>query len=86
MRLGTGELLVVLAVVLLVFGPNKLPQLGDALGKGIRAFKRASAVDEPPATADAEAPRALAAATPGVRPAPAVRAGEAAPVNGTIDK
>lgn len=40
MRLGFGEMLVVLTIALLVFGPTKLPQLGDALGKGLRNFKR----------------------------------------------
>jgi sec-independent protein translocase protein TatA len=33
---------VILVVALVVFGPSKLPQLGEALGKGIRNFKRAS--------------------------------------------
>jgi len=42
MRLGFGEILVILVVVLLVFGPNKLPQLGEALGKSIRNFKKAT--------------------------------------------
>jgi len=42
MRLGFGEILVILVIALLVFGPTKLPQLGDALGKGIRNFKKAS--------------------------------------------
>ncbi len=45
MRLGTGEILVVLVVLLLVFGVNKIPQLGDALGKGIRNFRKASTTD-----------------------------------------
>ncbi len=49
MRLGMGEILIILVVVLLVFGPNKLPQLGDALGKGIRNFKKASNEEEPAA-------------------------------------
>jgi sec-independent protein translocase protein TatA len=35
------ELLLILAVVLLVFGANKLPQLGAGLGQGIRSFKKA---------------------------------------------
>ncbi len=47
MRLGFGEMLAVLVVVLLVFGPSKLPQFGDALGKGIRNFKKAASEDEP---------------------------------------
>lgn len=42
MRLGFGEILVILVIALLVFGPSKLPQLGDALGKGIRNFKKAT--------------------------------------------
>ena len=41
MHLGMGEMLVILLIALLVFGPSKMPQLGDALGKGIRNFKRA---------------------------------------------
>ena len=41
--LGFGELLVLLAIVLIVFGANKLPQLGDGLGRAIKNFKRAAA-------------------------------------------
>jgi len=36
-----SHLLVILLIVLLVFGPSKLPQLGGALGKTIRDFKKA---------------------------------------------
>ncbi len=39
MELGMGELIVVFLVVLLLFGANKLPQLGEGLGKAIRSFK-----------------------------------------------
>jgi len=42
-----GELIIVLIVVLLVFGANKIPQLGDGLGKAIRNFKKG--VKEDPA-------------------------------------
>ena len=42
MGLRLPELLIILVVLLLVFGANKIPQLGDALGKGIRNFKKAS--------------------------------------------
>ena len=38
--IGIWELLVLLAVMLLVFGPKKLPQIGRGLGEGIRNFKR----------------------------------------------
>ena len=42
MGLGMGELLIVLVIVLLVFGATKLPQIGEALGKSIKNFRRAS--------------------------------------------
>lgn len=41
MRLGMGEVVVILVIALLVFGPNRIPQLGDSLGKGLRSFKKA---------------------------------------------
>ncbi len=41
-RLGTQELLVVFALVILVFGPRKLPEIGRSLGKGLREFKDAT--------------------------------------------
>lgn len=47
MDLGVPELIIILVVVLVFFGPGKLPQIGDALGKSIRSFKRASQTDEP---------------------------------------
>jgi sec-independent protein translocase protein TatA len=37
--LGTGELVVILVIVVFVFGVNKIPQLGRGLGEGIRNFK-----------------------------------------------
>lgn len=41
------HLLVILVIVLIIFGPGKLPQLGEGLGKGIRSFKKAlSGVDK----------------------------------------
>ncbi len=39
--IGFPELLVILVVCLLIFGPGKLPEIGEALGKGIRDFQRA---------------------------------------------
>jgi sec-independent protein translocase protein TatA len=39
-KLGMGELLVILVIVLVLFGANKLPQLGKGLGEGIRSFKK----------------------------------------------
>jgi len=40
MRLGFGEILVILALALLFFGPSKLPQLGSSLGEAIRGFRK----------------------------------------------
>ncbi|MBZ2171535.1 twin-arginine translocase TatA/TatE family subunit [Nitratidesulfovibrio sp. SRB-5] len=40
--IGIQELLVVLVLVLLVFGANKLPEIGGGLGRAIRNFKRAT--------------------------------------------
>ena len=39
MNLGVPELLIVLAIVLLLFGYSRLPQLGKGLGQGIRNFR-----------------------------------------------
>ncbi len=40
--LGLPELLVILAIVILIFGANRLPELGRGIGKGIRNFKDAT--------------------------------------------
>jgi len=39
MRLGAQELLIILVIVIVIFGANKIPQLGKGLGEGIRNFK-----------------------------------------------
>ncbi len=45
--LGTTELLVILVIALVIFGGSKLPELGSALGKGIKNFKKGlSAINE----------------------------------------
>ena len=40
--LGVGELLVILVIVLIIFGPGKLPDIGNAIGRGVREFRKAS--------------------------------------------
>ena len=40
MRIGTNELLIILVVVLLIFGPKNLPKLGKMFGKTINGFKK----------------------------------------------
>lgn len=51
MELGAGEILVILAIVLLLFGPSKLPKLGEGLGSAISSFRKAVRGDEPGAKA-----------------------------------
>ena len=63
--MGMGELVVVLIVVLLVFGANKIPALGDGLGKAIRNFKKS--VSEDPAI-DVTPKKPSPPATPGEPP------------------
>jgi sec-independent protein translocase protein TatA len=40
--LGTGELILILIIVLIIFGAGKLPEIGTAIGKGIKNFKKAT--------------------------------------------
>ena len=42
MRLGVPELLVILAIVILIFGASRLPELGRGIGKSIKNFKDAT--------------------------------------------
>ncbi len=39
---GPAELILLLVIVLIIFGPGKLPDIGSAVGKGIREFRKAS--------------------------------------------
>ena len=63
--IGVPELILILVVGLIVFGPGKLPEMGRTLGKGIREFRKASnalttAINapEPPPAPPAPAPAA----------------------------
>ncbi len=42
-----GPILIILVIVLLLFGPKRLPELGESIGKAIRSFKKAH--DDPEA-------------------------------------
>jgi len=44
--IGAPELAIILVIVVIIFGVGKLPEIGGALGKGIREFKQESGVDE----------------------------------------
>jgi sec-independent protein translocase protein TatA len=39
-KLGMGELIIILLIVVVLFGASRLPQLGKGLGEGIRSFKK----------------------------------------------
>ena len=45
-RVGPIELIIVLVIVMVVFGVGRLPEIGGALGKSIRAFKKSVTTDE----------------------------------------
>ena len=69
--IGWPELIILLVVVLIVFGPGKLPDIGNAIGRGVREFRKASGdledsirgeptkpADTPPATPPPQSPPA----------------------------
>src|SRR4051794_19464510 len=96
--LGAPELIIILVIIILIFGVGKLPEVGQALGKGIREFRGAADSDDESATAPpapaakpaapVPAPVAVEAPRPAPAPAPvAVEAPRPAPVvvtNGTV--
>ena len=74
--IGVPELILILIVGLIVFGPGKLPEAGRALGKGLREFKKASnaltqALNAEPAPQQPQAAAQPAATQPATEPPPA---------------
>ena len=45
-RIGLPEMLVILVIVILIFGANRLPEIGKGIGKGIKNFKDAGKDDD----------------------------------------
>jgi sec-independent protein translocase protein TatA len=45
-RIGIPELLIILTIIILIFGANRLPEIGRGIGKGIRNFKDATKKNE----------------------------------------
>jgi len=80
--IGPLELAIVALIVVLLFGPGKAADLGGALGKSIREFRRASRQDDAPAAADssghAGSAPALPAGAPPARPRFCTQCGAAA--------
>jgi TatA/E family protein of Tat protein translocase len=72
-NIGPGELIIVLIIALIVVGPGRLPDVGSALGKSIREFRKA-ATDVKDATSLEPAATAQPVAAPAVTAAPVVTA------------
>lgn len=53
MPLGPWELAIILVIVIIIFGAGKLPEIGGALGKGIREFRETARDEEEPEEAHA---------------------------------
>ncbi len=73
--IGMPEMIIILVIALIIFGPRKLPELGRSLGKSLAEFKRASnelkntleeeiRLDEQRSTIEAQKAAAPAASTP----------------------
>jgi sec-independent protein translocase protein TatA len=45
-RIGLPELLIILVIIILIFGANRLPEIGKGIGKGIKNFREAGKEDE----------------------------------------
>ena len=66
---GPWEIALVVLLVLIIFGAGKLPQVGSALGKGIRAFRRGQSGDDGREEDEAELPEPTVAKTARVKKA-----------------
>jgi sec-independent protein translocase protein TatA len=62
--IGWPELIILLVVVLIVFGPGKLPDIGNAIGRGVREFRKASNDLEESIRGDTKKPAASPPASP----------------------
>ena len=45
-NVGPWELILILVIVLVIFGPGKLPKVGESLGKAMQSFKKAKEGDD----------------------------------------
>jgi sec-independent protein translocase protein TatA len=64
-NVGPLEIIVVLIIALIVFGPKRLPELGNSLGRGIREFRNTVTGDKPD---DDDEVKAIRATTPPAAP------------------
>lgn len=56
-RMGPWEIGLIVVIILIVFGVGKLPQIGGAIGKGIRAFRKGQAGEEVEEEEEEEKPK-----------------------------
>jgi sec-independent protein translocase protein TatA len=77
-NIGPGELILILIIALVIIGPGRLPDVGAALGKSIREFRKASS-DMAEATRIDTSPLPPPAAPTPPAPVPNVLSGQAAP-------
>ena len=75
--LQPAHLIVILVIVLLIFGPGKLPELGRAMGDGLRELKKATGGDEHRDAATTPAP--ITTVVPAAPPSPVVMPMNTAP-------
>jgi sec-independent protein translocase protein TatA len=73
-NIGPFELLLVLVLVLLIIGPGKLPEVGSAIGKTIREFRKASTDVQESLSVEPAKPVAATPATPAMPATPAADA------------
>jgi TatA/E family protein of Tat protein translocase len=72
--MGISELIIILAIVLIIFGAGRLPQIGEGVGKALKGFKKEVNEVPPPATVQQDttaaqgAPAPQAAAPPPAQP------------------
>ena len=56
-RLGPWEIALILVIILIVFGVGRLPQVGGAIGKGMRAFRKGQSGEEVEEEEEEEKPK-----------------------------
>lgn len=67
--IGAAELVIILVLALVIFGPGKLPEVGRAIGRSVREFKKATSLDDSgaPSTTSSDTADASASAATSVQ-------------------
>jgi sec-independent protein translocase protein TatA len=79
--LQPGHLIVILVIVLLIFGPGKLPELGRAMGDGLRELKKATGTEEAKDDGTVAATTTAAGATTPAPPAASATTATVTPIS-----